>query len=216
MKKIFLLLITAFLLTGCTATYEINLTKNKIDDKITIMTNSNNVKTANDTTTDLFTKKLGEWENGHDFYKREIVTTAEETGYQYTYSFNYNEYDAMSQIRKCYNDFNLKYDKYIILSTSQEFLCKTYYPQVKTYTITITSEYEITNSNADSVKDNTHTWHINSNNYKNKPINIQINKEKKYTPPKDNSGENLKRIIIILFFIGLVIFFVKFKKSINK
>ena len=216
MKKIFILLITAFLLTGCNSTYEININKENINDKITIMTSSKNVQNANKTTTDLFTQKLGEWENGHDFYQREIVTTDKETGYQYTYSFNYNEYDAMSQIRKCYNDFNLKYDKYISLSTSSEFLCKNYYPQVKTYTIKITSEYEIANSNADSVKDNTHTWHINSNNYKNKPINIQINKDKKYTPKKENTGETIKGIIIILIFIGLVIFFIKFKKGINK
>ena len=82
MKKIFILLITAFLLTGCNSTYEININKENINDKITIMTSSKNVQNANKTTTDLFTQKLGEWENGHDFYQREIVTTDKETGYQ--------------------------------------------------------------------------------------------------------------------------------------
>ena len=216
MKKIFLLLITTILLTGCTATYKIDFTQDTINDVILIETDSENVNNATTTTTDTFTQKLGEWENGHDFYKRDLVTTDEKTGYQYTYSFNYDEYDAMSQIRKCYNDFNLKYDNYISLSTSKEFLCKTYYPEVKNFTIKITSEYEITNSNADSIKDNTHTWYINANNYKNKPINIQINKEQKYTKKNEDTSSIIKSIFKIIFFIILIIFFVKYKKGINK
>ena len=34
MKKIFMLLISIMLLTGCTATYDINITKDTINDKI--------------------------------------------------------------------------------------------------------------------------------------------------------------------------------------
>ena len=181
MKKIILLLIIIILLTGCNATYDINISKNNIQDTITLKTDSENVDNANKETIDNFMLKLGEWENGHDFYKREIVTTEKETGYQYTYTFNYNEYDAMSQIRKCYETFNLDYQNSIEIKTSNEFLCQNYYPQVNTILINITSEYEISNSNADYVNNNIHTWKINKSNYKNKPINIQINKNKIYT-----------------------------------
>ncbi len=215
MKKIFLLLITTILLTGCTATYDINITKDKIDDKIIIMTDSKNVDKANKNTTNTFTQKLGEWENGHDFYKRELITTKDKTGYEYTYSFNYDEYDAMSQIRKCYQDFNLTYENGIKLSTSNEFLCKNYYPQVKTYTINITSEYNITSSNADSVKDNVHTWIINSKNYKNKPIKLNINKNKLYIKEETKDYSLIKSLLFIAFFIILVIIFIKRKKDIE-
>lgn len=216
MKKILFLLITIILLTGCTANYEIDITKNTINDKITIMTDSNNVNNANKATTDLFTQKLGEWENGHDFYKRDLITTEDKTGYQYTYNFNYNEYDAMSQIRKCYKDFNLTYDNNITLSTSNEFLCKNYYPQVKTYTISITSEYDIVESNADTIKDNTHTWKINANNYKNKPITIKLNKHKLYIKEEESNYEYIKSILFILFFIILTIILIKRRKDIKQ
>ena len=215
MKKILLLLITTILLTGCTATYEIDITKDKINDIILIETDSKNVNNANVATTNTFKTKLGEWENGHDFYKRELVTTAEKTGYQYTYSFNYEEYDAMSQIRKCYEEFNLNYDKNITLSTSKEFLCKNYYPQIKTYTIKITSEYDITSSNADSIKDNIHTWNINANNYKNKPIELRINKNKLYIKEEKKDYSFIKNILFIIFFIILVIIFIKRRKDIR-
>ena len=215
MKKLILLITMIFLLTGCSATYEINITKDKIDDKITIMTESKNVATAKQETIDQFGLKIGEWENGHDFYKREIVTTDTTSAYQYTYSFDYVEYDAMSQIRKCYEDFSLKYDNAISLSTSKEFLCKTYYPDIDNFTIKITSEYEIANSNADKVEDNTHIWNINSKNYQNKPINLSINKSKKYVKKKDNS-KLIKSLIWIGIFIILLIIFFKLKKDIKK
>lgn len=216
MKKILLLLITTILLTGCTATYDINITKETINDTITIATDSNKVNNANKQITDTFHQKIGEWENGHDFYKREIVTTAETTGYQYTYNFNFEEYDAMAQIRKCYKDFNLTYDNDISLSTSKEFLCKSYYPQVKTYTINITSEYEISSSNADKKENNVHTWIINTNNYKSKPINIKINKNQIYIPEEEPNYEYIKHIIVIIVFITLVIILIKRKKDIKQ
>lgn len=216
MKKILILLISAILLTGCNATYDINVKSDKIEDTITIMTDSSNVSRANKTTTDLFNQKIGEWENGHDFYKREIVTTEEKTGYQYKYSFTYDEYDAMSQIRKCYENFNIDTTNGLKLSTSEEFLCKNYYPQVNSITISITSDYEIKNSNADSVRNNTHIWKINSKNYKNKPINIEINKHKTYEEDKEKNTDTFKNILFILFFIIIVIIFIRIKKDIKK
>ena len=216
MKKIIFLLITICLLTGCTATYDINITKETINDTIKIEADSTKVNNANKQTTDTFNQKIGEWENGHDFYKREIITTADKTGYQYTYNFNFDEYDAMSQIRKCYKDFNLTYDNDIELTTSKEFLCRNYYPQVKTFTINITSEYEITSSNADSIKDNVHTWKINANNYKVRPINIKINKSKMYIPEEEPNYKNIKSIIFIILFFILVIIFIKRKKDIKQ
>jgi hypothetical protein len=216
MKKIIALFITTILLTGCSAKYEINITKENINDIITIETNSENVNNANAQTTKLFQQKLGEWENGHDFYKRELTTTAEKTAYKYTYNFNFEEYDAMSHISKCYENFDLRYDNEITLSTSNEFLCKNYYPQVKNYTITITSEYNITESNADSVKNNTHTWQINSTNYKNKPIKIKLNKHKLYIKEEKTNFNFIKSIITILLFILLIIIFIKRKKDIKQ
>ena len=165
MKKTILLLTMLCLLTGCSATYEININKDSIDDTITLITQSTNVAKSTKEKEEIFFQKIGEWENGHDFYKKELITTATETGYKYTYSFNYIEYDAMSQIRKCYKDFNFKYDKAISLSTSKTFLCKEYYPDVKNIDIKISSEYEIVNSNADTIKGNTHIWNITEDKY---------------------------------------------------
>lgn len=214
MKKILLLLITTVLLTGCTATYDITFDEDIIHDSIKVYTDSKNVNTASKEKLDNFLLKIGEWERGYDYYKRELYTTDKITGYHYTYDFPYDQYDATSQIRKCYKDFTFTYDNTINLKTSNEFLCSTYYKEVKNIEISITSKYQITSSNADKKTNNTHTWIINKNNYKNKPIIIEIDKNtkaKKETPEID-----LKMILIFIIFILLILVYIVNKKDLKR
>ncbi len=216
MKKIIILCITTILLTGCNATYNINFTKNKIEDSIKIYTNNKNVQNATKEVTEKFSEQLGNWERGYEFYKREIYATDKITGYEYTYNFNYEEYDAMSQLRKCYKDFELNYEKdTITINTSKEFLCQIYYPEVNSLELNITSEYEILNSNADKKKNNTHTWNINKTNYKQKPINITISKVKKQqnNPQNKKNKLDIQAILTITIFILLIIVLIIRKKD---
>lgn len=207
MKKIIMLLITVILLTGCEATYDIHIQEDKITDNIKIFTDSTTVQRANEKDTTKYYDKILDWENGYDFYERELFTTDTKTGYHYNYDFNIDEYDAMSQLRKCYDDLNLTVDSYITIKTTNEFLCSTYYPDVNKIKISITSDYRITTSNADEKNGNTHSWLITRKNYKNKPIEIKINKN----IPEENKKQekesifDLKTILIIIIFILLVI-----------
>ncbi len=214
MKKIILLFITTILLTGCQTTYEINITDKGISDTIKISEQSSIVQGATNQQTEKFTNQLGDWEKGYEYYKREIFTTDKLTGYKYTYDFNFNEYDAMSQLRKCYDEFEFKYDNAISLKTSKEFVCTTYYPDMNNIQITITSDYIINSSNADSKEGNKHTWNINKNNYQNKPISLTINKDKKYQEEKKSSID-AKMIIIFTIFICLIIAYLVLRKKLK-
>lgn len=216
MKRIIILFITAILLTGCNASYDINIKQDKIEDSIKIYTTNQTVQTATDKTIKEFTEKLGNWERGYDFYKRELYATDKITGYNYTYSFNYNEYDAMSQIRKCYKDFQFDYQKdTIIIKTSKEFLCQNYYQEVKSLQLNIQSEYKILNSNADTKTANIHTWNINKTNYKNKPIEITISKNKITTQEniKEKKLDIIKILIIIIFILLIIILIIRKKEQ---
>ena len=216
MKKVLLLLITLILLTGCTATYNINIKDKTIEDSIKVYTDSKKVQNADKKTITEFSEKLGEWERGYEYYKREIYTTDKITGYNYTYTFNYEEYDAMSQLRKCYKDFKITNENNnITLSTSNEFLCKTYYQEIDKIEINISSEYKITESNADRKENNIHTWNINKNNYKNKPIIIKINKNiESQKEEKNNKNNNIFQLLItILFFTLILILIIRKKKN---
>lgn len=218
MKKILILILLVVTLTGCSATYDITFTDDKIKDEIRVYTDNETVNNANQKTIDDFSNKILEWERGHDHYTREVYSTDEITGYLYKYDFNYNEYDAMSHIRKCYEDFDLTYnEKEITLKTSNDFLCQNYYKDVDNLTITIKSDYIITSSNADIQKNNEHTWTINKSNYHNKPIILKINRLQNYTKKEDKKELDIKSILIIILFILLIIvYFVNKKKAKNK
>lgn len=214
MKKIILLLITTILLTGCQSTYDIKFTDNKIEDTIKIYTNNSVVQSATTKQTQDFQNELGNWERGYEYYKRELYATEEITGYQYTYSFDYQEYDAMSQLRKCYEDFNFSYENNRVkLTTSNKFLCKTYYKDIDNLTLTITSDYKIINSNANTKSHNTHTWTINKDNYQNMPIEFEIDKTQPYTAPKEEKEIDILGILSCIIFVLLIIVLIVKRKE---
>ena len=216
MKKIISLILAILLLTGCSAKYDITFTDDKIKDEIRVYTDSDTVNNATQSTINSFSNKILEWERGHDHYTREVYTDNGMTGYLYKYDFNYDEYDAMSQIRKCYEDFELTYnDSEIILKTSNKFLCQNYYKDVTDLTITINTDKVITSSNADEINGNTHIWKINKTNYNNKPLEIRINRQETYKPKVENPL-NLTQILIIILFILLIIVYIINRKSIKK
>lgn len=214
MKKIIILLITAILLTGCNATYDINFKKENISDNIKIYTDSKIVNNASQNQITEFKDKLNEWERGYEYYNREIYATDKITGYNYTYDFTYEEYDAMSQIRKCYKDFEFNVDNnYITITTSNEFLCNTYYKDVNNFTLTITSEYKILTSNADTKENNVHKWNFNKNNSKNKPLTIKIEKTKPLINNEKKSNISITKILSVILFILIIVVLLIRKKD---
>ena len=215
MKKKILLILAILLLTGCKATYNINFDSDKIYDEIEIYEDSIKINQLNDKDSDKLLEVIMDWENGYDYYNRELYSTNKISGYRYTYDFTYDEYEAMSQLRKCYEDFDFKVtNEEITLKTSKEFLCGDYYPNTEEIVINIKSKYEIKSSNADKNSNNVYTWTINSSNYKNKPISLTINKQKEYKST-DNKKFNLKGLLLVILFIVLIII-LKIRKRRNK
>ncbi len=212
MKKIFLLLITLLLLTGCKATYEINFDES-INEEIRIYTENSNIQNATQKQSENFYEQLDDWERAYEYYKKEMYNDLEYTGYKYTDSFNYKEYDALTQLRKCYEDFAFSKNDFIELKTSNEFLCASYYTGVESLELRINSKYNIINSNADQKDGNTHIWLINKTNYKNKPIILKIDTTKNAKKESKDKKTNIKMIVSIIIFIILIIALIITKKK---
>ena len=154
-----------------------------------------------------------DWENGYEYYERELYATDKITGYRYKYDFKYDEYNIKSQLSKCYESFNFSYDEEKIeLKTSNEFLCGNLYQNAKEITITFNSKYKIISSNADEKDDNNHTWKINKDNYKDHPIVLVINKKKTVKELKQRKKIIIRLIILLIIFIFLIIIYIKRKK----
>lgn len=211
MKKILLLLITLLLLTGCKATYKIEFNE-KIDEEINVYVENDIIKNATQKQSEEFYNKLDDWERGYEYYKRERYTDADYTGYKYIESFDYKDYDAVTQLRKCYDNFTFTKDKYIELKTSNEFLCASYYKSVDSLDIKINTKYFVETSNADEKDGNTLIWHINRVNYSNKPIILKIDTTKK-AKAISKLKLDFKVILTISIFIILIIAFIITKKK---
>lgn len=213
LKKIVLLLPLLLLVTGCGSTYEIEFTQNDtIKDTISIFEDNDKVERFSKKDEEDFLNKLLDFERGYEHYKRELYTTEEITGYKYTYDFTYEEYDAMSQLRKCYEDLTLNVtDDKIELKTKGEFLCATYHNEMPYMEITIKSDYKIKDSNANTQDSNTATWKITKNNYKNTPIEITFDKND--VIEEEEKEFPIKNIIIIALFIIAVIYILKNRKK---
>ena len=212
MKKIILLLLM-LILCSCEAKYKIIIEDNKIYDEIYIVEKSNIVNNASQEQMDSFEDELLDWENAYDYYKRELFTENDLTGYKYTNDFTFEEYDAMSQLCKCYDDFKVENtNNKLKITTSNDFLCGTYYDNVDNMEITITSKYKVLNSNADKQDDDKYTWIINASNYKNKPINIEIDLNEE-NDTKEKKDINITKILVIIIFILLIIINIVIKKK---
>ena len=213
LKKIVLLLPLLLLITGCGSTYEIEFTQDDtIKDTISIFEDNDKVERFTKKDEDDFLNKLLDFERGYEHYKRELYTTEDITGYKYTYDFTYEEYDAMSQLRKCYEDLTLKVtDDKIELKTKGEFLCATYHKEMPYMEITIKSDYKIEGSNANTQDSNTATWKITKNNYKNTPIEITLDKTD--IIEEEEKDFPIKNIIIIVLFLIAVIYILKNRKK---
>lgn len=213
LKKIVLLLPLLLLVTGCGSTYEIEFTQDDtIKDTISIFEDNDKVERFSKKDEEDFLNKLLDFERGYEHYKRELYTTEDITGYKYTYDFTYEEYDAMSQLRKCYEDLTLNVtDDKIELKTKGEFLCATYHNEMPYMEITIKSDYKIEDSNANTQDSNTATWKITKNNYKNTPIEITFDKNN--VIEEEEKEFPIKNIIIIALFIIAVIYILKNRKK---
>ena len=211
MKKILLLLITLLLLTGCKATYNIDFNE-KIEEEIKVYVENDVIRNATQKQSEDFYIKLDDWERAYEYYKREKYTDADYTGYKYTESFDYKDYDVLTQLRKCYDDFTFTKDKYIELKTSNEFLCASYYKDVDSLDIRINTKYFVENSNADEKDGNTLIWHINRVNYSKKPIILKIDTTKK-AKVVNKFKIDIKFILTISVFIILIIAFIITKKK---
>lgn len=212
--KIIIIIFLITILVGCKAEYNINIDNNNINEEILIYENSKIVNNLTDQESNELGDIILDWERGYDYYNRELYSKDNNTGYKYTASFKYDEYDYLSQISKCYDEFKVTNKNTFKIETSKNFLCADYYEGVKELKINISSSYNIVSSNADIKDNNKHTWIINKNNYTNKPIKFEISRVKQTKETtKYHKKFNYKLVLTTILFLVLLLIYKKTKRT---
>ena len=213
MLKKLIIVFTIFLCTSCTANYNLNIDENNISEKFTI-TMPKSVIDENTLQNQLEHPDLVY--KDQDYYYD--IKLQEDNNYyyvNYNYQHNLENYQESKIINFCYEEnYNQVTNKRIIISTSNRFNCLKMYDDVNldTVKINITTKLKVESHNADEVKGHTYTWHINGDNYQNKPINITMLKSQ---PVISNSSVEMAIMLCSLVIVigGIILYYkIKFNK----
>ena len=217
MKKIIYLIILTFLLTGCSATVDLKITSDTIYENFKIYDLKSNVYNYDGSLKEDISEKLRYF--NHDFSHYDVIDYEDGAyvGKNYSFYIDYDSWKEFSRLRTCYDYVNItKKDKNIYINTSPEYRCG-YIFGGDNVTLNISSDLIISDSNADQVINNIHTWYINNDNYENRviSINLESNKETEREQieriEKENIEKNSKKNEYIIYgIIGLVIIVVLF------
>ena len=223
-KKILLLVTTLLVMTGCSATYDLEIYNNTIKEdfkyinlapetwdspiqyglsyRALLQASIEYPYPAFDSTVvdENDRMKL----DGVEYYDNKLISTSDRLGQSLSYhKFKLDNFNDSSIVKKCYQYFNvMENENNIILSTSLENLCFEEYPSLDDITIHLKTNHKVVDSNADTVDGYHYTWNITRENKDNAGISITI-KKNEYIFNYEN--EFIKKIIYIGAIIGIIL-----------
>lgn len=198
MKKILLLISLFFVITGCEATYNLEIGE-EIKEEINIYTTDMynlNVPMEdynNFSLKDMFGFQLDgfypvyfndenynpyleEKQDNVKYYNQSAINDSNKYGIKYDYRFKFNDYYRSRAVNSCYKEVNLANNNGIYsLTTNNVAKCFDNYSLLDRVTINIKTTYKVIYSNADNVSNGVYTWNITKNNYKSKSIKFSYN-----------------------------------------
>ena len=226
MKKMLMLLIFAFLITGCSVNYELNIDKqlNLSENIILNATTDTDVQKILDFNQYIpinieFDEPVifKEKADGVQYYN--INKKSDNSSLKFNYSYDVDEFNFNIFAKSCYQYVTVMdqdNEKELLLSTSREFLCFDKYDNLDDVTVTITSKYKLKETNADEVSRHTYRWFINKGNAKDKYLYLLLNTGEKdlnlWERILEGDFTNTFTIFLAVFLIGGIIIFL-FKKK---
>lgn len=232
MKKTILILLMLFITTGCTATYNLEISENGFEESLTISaTDISENKYIIDYPQNAYYDEIGNNEDptkkaeGVEYYNSFIREKKDLKSINYNYLFNVENFERSNIIRNSFSTFVLKqydHDKdgendYMMISTTDDFNILKNNDELENLTININCHYEVISNNADKVDGNTYIWYLTPDNIK--AINMVYNPEvivdnrTIWEKIKDGEYTNIFTISIVLFLIGSIIYFIIKKRG---
>lgn len=209
LKKGIALLVLPVVLCGCSATYNVNITKDTITEELLILDDVN-VSSSLEEMSHIYPPMTVDYkeaiedddianlEEGMEIYNQKIdkIKGAYQIRYEYS-KFTKDTIVNSNIARAAYNNVGYLYspkENIIQLSTNSNVKAFDEFPNLDSVTVNITTEYLVSNSNADQVNGNTYTWVITREN-KNRNILLVMQFREDSSPAeesKQNSDEQTK------------------------
>lgn len=218
--KILFLTLLIFIITGCSAEYNLTIDKDKFSETIKILEKesivSQNIEDKNFSET--VANSLANFEGIRSDLNRKKIIEDNRVGYQYDYEYELKNYSMTpSPVAECYDSFEIKNNsKEIEIKTSNQFLCYNNYPMIDEFKVVINSNYKLIESNADFIENGKYIWNINYDEITNKPIYIKLAKKLDTSIKTNNSNlilNFIKIVVLVSILVGIIIFIKKRNKK---
>lgn len=199
-KRIIILFAVVLFLTGCKATVNIDIDKNKVTESIEVVGSDvaeySKIKnwsgfpleTDYDDYMDNYLLNDTEKRQGVRYY--DVINDDNSFKTNVSSSFNFSSYQNSSIVNNCFKYFNvIEEDNIVTFSTSKGLRCEFY-----DYDIIVKTPYNVVSNNAHKVDSvtNTYTWSVNRNNVSDFGIYLEIDLSKNSNGEliKDNNDNN--------------------------
>lgn len=223
MKKfnIAVLFVTLFLLTGCEATYNLDVTEEGMTESVSLLTDNNitNKKTVDNVLNSSYSAYYDMNLKKDNNYQIKEIKHNDKIGLNFEYSYSGDTLQNSAFLNRCYYQKSvIKNGESIIIYTDGKTNC--FYKDGKStldkLTVKVKTDLEVIKNNADEIKKNTYIWYINKNNFSNKPISIEMKipeKEDEKTSHWWSEFLILFGIIIVLAVVTLLHIYLKGKNN---
>lgn len=177
MKKKLLIILFIFLVSGCTAEYNLTIEDDNFIESIDISAPIDKKDELN-----YFVENeqlIKSSISSNVIYNREVSDYDDKAVVNLYHKFSLNEYNE-STANKCFENFKIMEEDDYYTIVADKFNCYGgFEASAEKYIINIKTNYNVLNNNADSVKNNVYTWNIDKKNHEKKSIIFQFSKKEK-------------------------------------
>lgn len=218
MKKVCYLLFILVSLTGCSATYTLNIDKDfNLKEEILVKSEDKGdtykIKEFSSIVPvdyeiddyETFKKKI----KGVGYYN--VLKNSDRSKLKMNYIYDVNKFNNNIVARSCYEYVTSSINsERLLLSTSRKFLCFDKYENLSSVSVRVKSKYKLMNTNADKIEGNTYIWNITRDNYENKNLYLELDRNMYVKDTVDKVMEinfvNMFVISIIILIIGYFVY----------
>lgn len=213
MKKIIFLLISCFILTGCSINYNLDINDDNFTETITGNVLNSEINNNDNYSINMYnflinTEQKAFYNNDNIFYNKSTNKINDKIDFEYNYTFNSSNFNNSRIINECFDNHAFDYkDGIYYLVVSGKFNC--YYTNTN---INITTDHKVISNNAETINDNTYSWTITEKNKDDIYFFITIDKTNKNKIDFEWNTFKTIGLIIIIILSSICIYFIKKEK----
>ena len=229
MKKKILFVFCLFLLTGCSVTYNLDIDSSYLENTSIIDNFSGNnynynlyniysTKPVPLSNTATILSESNEKLEDVKYYDLNDISDNNHFGLNYVGTFDNDiPLNESSILTFGVGNYDFKQDdKNIIIKVPANIKAFNQFSNLDEIKVNIKTKYKVTDNNADEVSNDTYTWIITRDNYKDKTIELIITMDNLLNIGSDNSMVTFAICLIVLSLICLLIYLFVRSKYINK